>query len=54
MGQVLVAQRVADSSFPRRPSQWLYNTLPGLDLSGKKVAVFGVGDQQVRVGGTFL
>lgn len=26
--------------------EWLYNTLPGLDLNGKKVAVFGVGDQQ--------
>lgn len=25
---------------------WLYETLPGLDLKGKKVAVFGVGDQQ--------
>ena len=25
---------------------WLYNSLPKLDLSGKKVAVFGVGDQQ--------
>ena len=25
---------------------WLYDTLPNLDLSGKKVAVFGVGDQQ--------
>ena len=25
---------------------WLYNTLPGLDLEGKKVAVFGCGDQQ--------
>merc|ERR1712228_107036 len=25
---------------------WLYNTLPNLDLSGKKIAVFGVGDQQ--------
>ena len=25
---------------------WLYSTLPDLDLSGKKVAVFGVGDQQ--------
>ncbi|KAL7531716.1 hypothetical protein ACHAWF_003884 [Thalassiosira exigua] len=25
---------------------WLYNTLPNLDLAGKKVAVFGVGDQQ--------
>jgi len=24
---------------------WLYETLPNLDLSGKKVAVFGVGDQ---------
>ena len=26
--------------------QWLYETLPSLDLSGKKVAVFGVGDQE--------
>ena len=25
---------------------WLYDTLPNLDLSGKKVAVFGVGDQE--------
>jgi len=25
---------------------WLYNTLPNIDLSGKNVAVFGVGDQQ--------
>jgi len=25
---------------------WLYNTLPGLDMSGKKVAIFGVGDQE--------
>lgn len=25
---------------------WLYKTLPNLDLSGKKVAIFGVGDQQ--------
>merc|ERR1712106_259892 len=24
---------------------WLYDTLPNLDFSGKKVAVFGVGDQ---------
>uniref|UniRef100_A0A7S1FZ01 Flavodoxin-like domain-containing protein n=1 Tax=Corethron hystrix TaxID=216773 RepID=A0A7S1FZ01_9STRA len=24
---------------------WLYNTLPNLDLDGKKVAVFGCGDQ---------
>ena len=24
---------------------WLYKTLPGLNLDGKKVAVFGVGDQ---------
>merc|ERR1712232_993968 len=24
--------------------EWLYNTLPNLDLSGKKVAIFGVGD----------
>mmetsp|Transcript_17864 Transcript_17864/g.22212 ORF Transcript_17864/g.22212 Transcript_17864/m.22212 type:complete len:240 (+) Transcript_17864:275-994(+) len=24
---------------------WLYDTLPNLDVSGKKVAVFGVGDQ---------
>jgi len=24
---------------------WLYSTLPNLDLTGKKVAVFGVGDQ---------
>mmetsp|Transcript_55373 Transcript_55373/g.111145 ORF Transcript_55373/g.111145 Transcript_55373/m.111145 type:complete len:208 (+) Transcript_55373:180-803(+) len=24
---------------------WLYDTLPGLDLKGKKVAIFGVGDQ---------
>ncbi|GMH48339.1 hypothetical protein TrVE_jg9370 [Triparma verrucosa] len=26
--------------------EWLYNTLPSLDLSGKKVAVFGCGDQE--------
>ena len=25
---------------------WLYDQLPGLDLSGKKVAVFGVGDSE--------
>jgi len=25
---------------------WLYDTLPNLDLKGKNVAVFGVGDQQ--------
>ena len=25
---------------------WLYDTLPNLDMSGKKVAVFGVGDQE--------
>jgi len=25
---------------------WLYDTLPNLDLNGKKVAVFGVGDQE--------
>jgi len=25
---------------------WLYNTLPNLDVAGKNVAVFGVGDQQ--------
>lgn len=25
---------------------WLYDTLPNLDVSGKKVAIFGVGDQQ--------
>jgi len=25
--------------------QWLYSELPGLDLTGKKVAVFGCGDQ---------
>mmetsp|Transcript_57318 Transcript_57318/g.104698 ORF Transcript_57318/g.104698 Transcript_57318/m.104698 type:complete len:272 (-) Transcript_57318:279-1094(-) len=24
--------------------EWLYNTLPNMDLSGKKVAIFGVGD----------
>jgi len=24
--------------------EWLYNTLPNLDLTGKKVAIFGVGD----------
>jgi len=24
---------------------WLYDTLPNLDLDGKKVAIFGVGDQ---------
>jgi len=24
--------------------EWLYNTLPGMDFSGKKVAIFGVGD----------
>lgn len=28
------------------PPQWLYDTLPSLDLSGKKVAVFGCGDQE--------
>ena len=25
--------------------QWLYNVLPSLDLKGKKVAIFGVGDE---------
>ena len=25
---------------------WLYDTLPNLDVTGKKVAIFGVGDQQ--------
>ena len=25
---------------------WLYDTLPNLDIDGKKVAIFGVGDQQ--------
>jgi len=25
---------------------WLYDTLPGLDLDGKKVAIFGCGDQE--------
>merc|ERR1711992_201512 len=25
---------------------WLYDTLPNLDLDGKKIAIFGVGDQQ--------
>lgn len=25
---------------------WLYDTLPNLDMDGKKVAVFGVGDQE--------
>lgn len=25
--------------------QWLYDVLPSLDLKGKKVALFGVGDQ---------
>lgn len=25
---------------------WLYDTLPNLDMSGKKVAIFGVGDQE--------
>ena len=25
---------------------WLYDTLPNLDLTGKKVAIFGMGDQQ--------
>ena len=29
---------------------WLYSTLPDLDLSGKKVAVFGCGDQEVSPG----
>merc|ERR1711897_50721 len=25
---------------------WLYDTLPNVNLDGKKVAIFGVGDQQ--------
>lgn len=25
---------------------WLYDTLPNLDVSGKKIAIFGVGDQE--------
>merc|ERR1712086_518221 len=25
---------------------WLYDTLPNLDIDGKKIAIFGVGDQQ--------
>ena len=28
--------------------EFLYDTLPNIDLDGQKVAVFGVGDQQVR------
>jgi flavodoxin I len=28
--------------------EFLYDTLPNIDMDGKKVAVFGVGDQQVR------
>ena len=28
---------------------FLYDTLPGMDLSGKKVAVFGMGDQEVSL-----
>jgi flavodoxin I len=26
--------------------EWLYETLPNLDLDGKKVAIFGCGDQE--------
>jgi flavodoxin I len=26
--------------------EWLYDTLPNLDVTGKKVAIFGVGDQE--------
>jgi flavodoxin I len=26
--------------------EWLYDTLPGVDVAGKKVAIFGVGDQE--------
>ena len=25
---------------------WLYDTLPNIDIDGKKIAIFGVGDQQ--------
>lgn len=25
---------------------WLYDTLPGIDIKGKKVAIFGMGDQE--------
>ena len=28
---------------------FLYDTLPNIDMDGKKVAVFGMGDQQVRI-----
>ena len=31
---------------------WMYQTLPNLDLNGKKVALFGCGDQ-VGYGGNF-
>lgn len=27
--------------------EFLYNTLPNIEMEGKKVAVFGVGDQEV-------
>merc|ERR1712194_172790 len=26
--------------------EWLYDTLPGIDVNGKAVAIFGMGDQQ--------
>jgi flavodoxin I len=40
-----------DADEQRSGTAWddfLYDTLPSIDLEGKKVAVFGMGDQQVR------
>lgn len=34
------------SFFPNLMTDWLYDTLPNLDLDGKKVAIFGCGDQE--------
>ena len=41
-----------DADEQRSGTAWddfLYDTLPDMDLTGKKVAVFGMGDQQVRL-----
>ena len=43
-----------DADEQRSGTAWddfLYDTLPNIDMTGKKVAVFGMGDQQVRTVG---
>merc|ERR1711957_1031109 len=45
----LEAEDITDAETERSGTtwdDWLYNTLPDLDLTGKKVAVFGCGDQE--------